>query len=114
VSDAQAAQQQTAARVEKRRPLSRDDNRLVRAVGRVPAKVHTKLLVAFAGTAVLVVVVGLLGLRLLGQSNDRVVSLGALQERAFAYGKLQSDVFNVRLLLAENVAETSTDSTTLT
>ena len=71
--------------------MSRGDNPLVRAVGRLPAKVHTKLLIAFVGTAVLVVAVGVLGLRVLGQSNDRVASLGALQERASAYGKLQSD-----------------------
>ena len=43
------------------------------------------------GHGLLVVAVGLLGLRVLGQSNDRVATLGALQERAFAYGKLQSD-----------------------
>jgi signal transduction histidine kinase len=86
------------------RRLSGGDNLLVRAVGRLPAKVHTKLLIAFVGTAVLVVVVGLLGLRVLGHSNDRVVALGALQERAFAYGKLQSRTSLVRELLAENVA----------
>src|SRR5437667_11084624 len=86
-----------------RQRLTRGDNPLVRAVGRLPAKVHTKLLVAFVGTAVLVVAVGLLGLRVLGQSNDRAEMLGALQERAFAYGGLQSDAFHVRLLLAENV-----------
>jgi len=80
------------------------DNPLVRSVVRVPARVHTKLLVAFMATAVLVVVVGLLGLRVLGQSNARMVSLGELQKRAFAYGKLQSAVFDVRLLLAENVS----------
>jgi signal transduction histidine kinase len=84
--------------------MSRGDNPLVRAVGRLPAKVHTKLLVAFVGTAVLVVAVGLLGLRVLGQSNERIERLGALQERAFAYGRMQSDAFNVRVLLAENVA----------
>jgi signal transduction histidine kinase len=77
----------------------------VRAVGRLPAKVHTKLLIAFVGTAVLVVAVGLLGLRVLGRSNERVVTLGALQERAFAYGKLQSRTSLVRELLAENVAD---------
>jgi signal transduction histidine kinase len=87
-----------------RRPLSPDDNPLVRAVGRLPARVHTKLLVAFVGTALLVVGVGVLGLRLLGQSNERVETLGGFQERAFAYGKLQSDTSNVRLLLAQNVA----------
>jgi signal transduction histidine kinase len=84
--------------------LSRGDNPLVRAVGRLPAKVHTKLLVAFVSTAVLLVAVGVFGLRVLGQSNDRVERLGALQKRAFAYGKLQSDTSHVRLLLAENVA----------
>jgi signal transduction histidine kinase len=75
----------------------------VRAVGRLPAKVHTKLLVAFVGTAVLVVAVGVLGLRVLGQSNDRVGTLGALQERASAYAELRRDTAQVRLLLAENV-----------
>jgi signal transduction histidine kinase len=65
--------------------------------------VHAKLLVALLGTALLVVVLGMLGLRLLGQSNERVVTLGTLQQRAFAYGKLRSDVLHVRLLLAQNV-----------
>jgi signal transduction histidine kinase len=81
-----------------------DEHPLVRAVGRLPARVHAKLLVAFVGTAVLVVVVGVLGLRLLGQSDERVRTLGALQQRAFEYGKLQRDALNVRVLLAENVA----------
>jgi signal transduction histidine kinase len=94
----------TAAVAEKRRSLSPGDNPLVHAVGRLPADVHVKLLVAFVGTAALVVTVGLLGLRVLGQSNDRTASLGALQERAFAYGKLQSDAYHVRLLLAANVS----------
>jgi signal transduction histidine kinase len=87
-----------------RRRAGGGDNELVRAVGRLPATVRTKLLVAFVGTAVLVVAVGLLGLRVLGQSQDRVARLGALQQRASAYGKLQSDASHVRLLLAENVA----------
>jgi signal transduction histidine kinase len=83
--------------------MSPGDYRLVRAVGRVPARVHTKLLIAFVGTAVLLVAVGALGLRVLAQSNDRVSELGPLQERAAAYGKLQSDTWNVRNLLAENL-----------
>ena len=57
------------------------------------------------GTALLVVVVAALGLRLLGQSNERVEALGALQERAFAYGKLQSDAAHVRLLLSGSVGK---------
>jgi signal transduction histidine kinase len=104
LSESQAAEQPNAAAVEKRRPLSRADSPLVRAVGLLPAKVHTKLLVAFLATALLVVAVGLLGLRVLGQSNDRVERLGALQSRAFAYAKLQNDASHVRLLQAENVA----------
>jgi signal transduction histidine kinase len=103
VSEAQAAEQQRAG-AGKRRLLSPADNPLVRAVGRLPAKVHSKLLIAFLATALLVVAVGLLGLRVLGQSNDRVETIGALQTRAFAYGQLQSDASHVRLLLAENVA----------
>ena len=93
-------QQDTAAGGSKRRLLSPADNPLVRAVGRLPAGVHAKLLVAFVGTALLVVVLGMLGLRLLGQSNERVETLGTLQERAFAYGKLRSDACHVRGLLA--------------
>ncbi len=58
---------------------------------------------AFVSTTLLVVVLGVLGLRLLGQSNERVATLGTLQERAFSYGKLRSDTQHVRLLLAQNV-----------
>ena len=96
-------QQDTAAGAAKRRLLSPADNPLVRAVGRVPAGVHVKLLVAFVGTALLVVVLGVLGLRLIGQSNQRVETLGTLQVRAFAYGKLRSDAGNIRGLLAQRV-----------
>ena len=96
-------QQDTAAGASKRRLLSPADNPLVRAVGRVPAGVHVKLLVAFVGTALLVVVLGVLGLRLIGQSNQRVETLGTLQVRAFAYGKLRSDALYVRTLWAQNV-----------
>jgi signal transduction histidine kinase len=98
-----ALHKDAAAGVPKRRLLSPDGNPLVRAVGRMPGGVRVKLLVAFVGTALLVVVVGVLGLRLLGQSNERVEALGKLQVRAFAYGKLRSDALNVRLLLAQNV-----------
>ena len=90
---------------ETRRPLSRGSDPLVRAVGRLPARVHTKLLIAFVGTSLLLVAVGLLGQLVLWQSNDRVSSLGALQRRAFAYGQLQRDASHVRALLAENVAD---------
>ena len=97
------AHQDIAAGASKRRLLSPAGDPLVRAVGRVPAGVHAKLLVAFVGTALLVVVVAVLGLRLLGQSNERVETLGTLQERAAAYGKLRSDAGHIRVLLAQGV-----------
>jgi signal transduction histidine kinase len=103
VSQQEVPQQDTAASASKRRLLSPADNPLVRAVGRVPAGVHVKLLVAFVGTALLVVVVGVLGLRLLGQSNERMETLGTLQVRAAAYAQLRSDASHVRLLLSQNV-----------
>jgi signal transduction histidine kinase len=90
-----------AARAARR---SRADNPLVRAVGWVPAKVRTKLLVAFAGIAVLLVVVGVLGLRVLGQSNSRVERLGTLQLRSAAYQSLQAQSQQLRQLLAIRVA----------
>jgi ketosteroid isomerase-like protein len=102
LSDAGAGRGRPAV-AESRRPLSRGYDPLVRAVGRLPAKVSTKLLIAFLGTSLLLVTVGLFGQRVLGQSNDRVGSLGALQERAFAYGQLQRDAWNVRALLSQTV-----------
>ena len=85
-------------------PLSPGDNPLVRAVGRVPAKVHTKLLVAFVATALLVVAVGVLG-----AAPPRAVERAGgdpsatLQERSAAYSELRSDAGHVRLLLSGNL-----------
>ena len=70
---------------------------------RLPVTVRTKLLIAFVGTSLLLVAVGLLGQIVLGRSNDRVGSLGALQRRAIAYGQLQRDAPHLRELLSENV-----------
>ena len=92
-----------AAVAYKRRPLSRVDDPFVRAVARLPVTVRTKLLIAFVGTSLLLVAVGLLGQLVLGQSNDRVSSLGPLRERLNAYGQLQRDVGNLRQLMGQNV-----------
>ena len=78
---------------------------VVRAVGGAPVKVRTKLLVAFAAIAALLVVVAVLGLRVLGQSNARVESLGTLQQRAAAYQSIQTQAQELRQLLAIRVAE---------
>ena len=84
--------------------LTRADNPLVRAVGRAPVTVRTKLLVAFAGIAALLVAVAVLGLRVLGQSNARIESLGTLQLRAATYQSLQTQGQQLRQLLALRVA----------
>jgi signal transduction histidine kinase len=98
------SQRETQGDASERSSLSPGDNPLVGAVGRVPAKVRTKLLVAFVATSLLVVAVGVLGVRLLGQSNERMESLGELQRRSAEYSELRSDAEHVRLLLAGNVA----------
>jgi signal transduction histidine kinase len=77
---------------------------IVRAVARLPVNVRTKLLIAFVGTSLLLVAVGLLGQRVLGQSNDRVASVGPLQERAVQYSQLQAQAKYVRAVLSVNVA----------
>jgi signal transduction histidine kinase len=89
----------------RKRRLTPDDNPLVRAVARLPVRVHTKLLVAFVGTALLVVAVAVLGLRLLGESNDRVTTLGDLQERASEYRRLGEKATQVRSLVGTNADE---------
>ena len=105
MSDARTPRQRRRAETaEPRRPLTRASDPLAQAVGRLPVKVHTKLLILVVGTSALLIAVGLLGQRVLGQSNDRVEGLEALQQRAFAYGQLQTDAAYVRALLAENAA----------
>jgi signal transduction histidine kinase len=84
-----------------RRVMSRGDNPLVRAVGRVPLPVQAKFLVPSIATVVLLVVLGVLGLRVIGESNDRVVALGQLQQRATAYRGMQSEALEIRHLLFE-------------
>lgn len=83
-----------------KRVLSGADNPLVRAVRRLPARVRTKLLVAFLGIVVLFVVVGVLALRVLSDSNARVERLGVVQQRASAYRELQTQAQQARVLLA--------------
>ena len=80
------------------------DSRVVRAVGRVPVSVRAKLLASFALIAALLVAVGFLGLRVLGQSNARIVSLGTLQLRASTYQSLQTQAQQLRQMLAIRVA----------
>jgi len=77
------------------------DNGLVRTFARVPANVRTKLVVSFLIISALLVLVGVVGLRFLGQSNSRVEGLGSLQRRASAYQALDATATDLRGLLAE-------------
>jgi signal transduction histidine kinase len=79
--------------------VNRAADPVVRVVGRIPATVYSKLMVAFVGTVALLVVIGVLGLQVLGASNSRVEGLGLLQKRATAYRELQTDAAQLRLLL---------------
>src|SRR5947208_7232071 len=79
--------------------LSRADNPLIRAVGRMPARVQTKLFIAFVTIVALLVVLLLLSLRVLGESNARSENLGQSQKRETKYQELQSDAAQLRLML---------------
>jgi signal transduction histidine kinase len=94
-----------------RAPRAAPDNPLVRAVGRVPLKLRTKLIAGFAAIALLLVAVAFIGLQLLGQSNARVVSLGTLQLRAATYQSLQTQAQLLRQMLAVRVAEDPNNNT---
>jgi len=62
-----------------------------RLVARIPAPVHAKLLVAFLAIAVLLVVMGAVGLQVLSGVNRRAEDLVKLQEKIGAYRQLQRD-----------------------
>jgi signal transduction histidine kinase len=82
-----------------RRLFTRADNPVVRAVAKVPAKLRTKLLASFLAIAALLVLVALLGVRVLGQSNSRSERLKTLQTHAAAYVALNTQATTVRDIL---------------
>ena len=88
------------------RALTGTENRLARAVAGVPANVRTKLLVAFLVIVTLLIVVGVLGLRVLGQANGRVTRLGTLQLRSSTYQVLESKANDLRQALGVRAAGT--------
>src|SRR5436853_7907430 len=79
-----------------RRLFTRSDNPVVRAVARLPAKLRTKLLAAFLAIAALLVLVSLLGVRVLGQSNSRSERLKALQTHRAGYQGIEAQATIVR------------------
>jgi signal transduction histidine kinase len=64
---------------------------LPRLVARVPATVHTKLLVAFLAIVVLLIALGVVGLQALSGVNRRAEELVKRHERIAAYRKFQRD-----------------------
>jgi signal transduction histidine kinase len=66
-------------------------NLAVDTVSRVPARVQTKLLVAFLAMVVLIVVLGAVGLRVLSGMNARTEELIELQRKIAAYRHVQHD-----------------------
>jgi signal transduction histidine kinase len=79
--------------------LSLSDNPLVRAVGRLPLPIRAKFLVPSVATVLLLVILGSLGLRVIGESNDRVVALGEVQQRGTTYRDLQAESVQILDLL---------------
>jgi signal transduction histidine kinase len=66
-------------------------DRVVRLVARVPATVHAKLLTAFLLIAVLLIVLGAVGLRAVTEVNRHAEELVTLQRKIAAYRQLQHD-----------------------
>src|SRR6516165_5508754 len=64
---------------------------LVDLVARVPARVQTKLLVAFLAIAALLITVGAVGLQVLRGVNERTEELIGLQRKIEAYRQVQYD-----------------------
>ena len=64
---------------------------LPRLVARLPASVHTKLLVAFLVIAGLLVIVSAVGLGVVGETNRRAEDLIILHRKIAAYRQLQHD-----------------------
>jgi signal transduction histidine kinase len=83
-----------------RRLLQRPLERLGHVVERLPGKLRTKLLVAFLASAALLVGLSFVGLRVLGQSNDRAERLGQLEQRVGGYQQLEANAAAFRQLLA--------------
>jgi signal transduction histidine kinase/CheY-like chemotaxis protein len=75
-------------------------NWLVRRVARIPARIRTKLLVSLAVMVMVLVIIGGLGLRALGESNARFGTLATLQQKAATYRALQNQNSQLRSLLA--------------
>ena len=59
-------------------------------VARIPAPIHTKMLVAFLTVVAALIALGLVALQVLGAANDRAEGLGRLEQKVAAYSNLQT------------------------
>jgi signal transduction histidine kinase len=78
------------------------DNPLVRAVGRVPLPLRSKLLIGFAVVGALLALVAVLGLVALGQSNSRGTELRKLQQQAVLEQNLLTDTIRLAQALQQD------------
>src|SRR6516165_1634729 len=67
---------------------------LVNLVARVPARVQVKLLAAFLAIAMLLIMVGAVGLQVLKGVNERTEGLIGLQRKIEAYRQVQHDTIS--------------------
>jgi signal transduction histidine kinase len=86
-------------------------NRLVGLIARVPARVQTKLLIAFLTIVGLLIVLGAVGLHVLSGVNDRTDELIKLQRKIAAYRQVQHDTTSQLYVFSE--AMLSRDERTL-
>ena len=69
-------------------------SRLVGWVAGLPARVQTKLLIAFLSIVGLLIVLGAVGLQVLSGVNDQTTELIKLQRKIGAYRQVQHDTTN--------------------
>ena len=86
-------------------------DRLPRLVARIPASIHTKLLVAFLSIVVMFVALGAVGLSVLRASNERAESLLNQQQKIAAFRQLQRNT--TEQLYTVTSAMFATDARTL-
>jgi CHASE3 domain sensor protein len=84
---------------------------LVDLVARVPARVQVKLLTAFLAIAMLLIIVGAVGLQVLRGVNERTEELIGLQRKIEAYRQVQHDT--ISQLYSVSSALLSSDEPTL-
>jgi signal transduction histidine kinase len=103
-----ATTQATATRTQSRFRRAAD-NPLVRAIGRLPLPLGTKLIAGFLAVGALLALVAALGLSALGQSNARGEQLRRLQQRAVYYQVILSDATQLETAIDSRIKSTTSE-----